>query len=44
MLYIWKKRYDKVIKGLRFRDHARMIRKNQWITKLEFENIRRKVL
>ena len=41
---IWKERYDTEITEQRLSDQARMKRKNEWITKLELENIRRKVL
>ena len=34
----------KKIKEQHLRDQVRMIRKNEWIIKLELENIRRKVL
>ena len=40
----WKERYRTQITEPRFCDQPRMIRKNEWITKLELENIRRKVL
>ena len=41
---IWKERYRTEIIEQRLCDQARMIRKNEWIKKLELENIRRKVL
>ena len=41
---IWKERYRTEITEKRLCDQARMIRKNEWITKLELENIRRNVL
>ena len=41
---IWKEQYHTEITEQRLRDQARMIRKNEWITKLELENIKRKVL
>ena len=41
---IWKERYGTEITEQRLCDQARMIRKNEWITKLELENNRRKVL
>ena len=41
---IWKERYRTEITEQRLCDQARMARKNEWITKLELENIRRKVL
>ena len=40
---IWKERYRTEITEQRLCDQVRMIRKNEWITKLELENIRRKV-
>ena len=40
---VWKERYGTKITE-RLCDQARMIRKNEWITKLELENIRRKIL
>ena len=44
MLNIWKERYHTETAEQCLCDLARMIRKNEWITKLELENIRRKVL
>ena len=44
MHIIWKERYGTEITEQRLGYQARMIRKNEWITKLELENIRRKVL
>ena len=41
---ICKERYGTEITEQHLCDQARMIRKNEWITKLELENIRRKVL
>ena len=41
---IWKERYGAEIAEQHLCDQQRMIRKNKWITKLELENIRRKVL
>ena len=41
---IWKERYGAEIAEQHLCDQRRMIRKNKWITKLELENIRRKVL
>ena len=41
---IWKERYRTEITEQLLCDQARMIRKNEWITKLELENIRRKIL
>ena len=41
---IWKERYHTEITEQRLCYQARMIRKNEWITKLELENIKRKVL
>ena len=38
---VWKERYDTKITEQRLCDPASMIRKNEWITKLELENIRR---
>ena len=40
----WKQQYGTEITEQRLCDQARMIRKNEWITKLELENIRRKAL
>ena len=40
---IWKEQYGTEITEQCLCDQARMIRKNKWITKLELENIRRKV-
>ena len=41
---IWKVRYHTEITEQRLCDQARMIRKDEWIAKLELENMRRKVL
>ena len=41
---IWKERYHTEITEQRSCDQARMIRKNKWITKLELENLKRKIL
>ena len=41
---IWKERYRTEIREQRFCDQATMIRNNEWITKLEFGNIRKKAL
>ena len=41
---IWKERYGTEITEQLLCDQARMIRKNEWITKLELGNIRKKVL
>ena len=41
---IWKEQYRTEITEQRLCDQARMIRKNEWITKVELGNIRRKVL
>ena len=41
---IWKKQHGTEITEQHFPGLPRMIRKNEWITKLELENIRRKVL
>ena len=41
---IWNEQCCTEITEQCLRDHARMIRKNECITKLELENIRRKVL
>ena len=41
---IWKERYGTEITEQCLCDQARMIRKNEWITKLELESISRKVL
>ena len=41
MQNIWKERYDTEITEQQLCDQARIIRKNEWITKLELENIRR---
>ena len=41
---IWKERYHTEITKQRLCDQAGMIRKNEWITKLELENITSKVL
>ena len=42
-MHIWKEGYGTEITERRLCDQTRMIRKNEWITKLELENIRRKV-
>ena len=44
MHHIWKEQYATEITEQRLRDQARMIKKNEWITKVELENIRKKVL
>ena len=36
---IWKERYGTEITEQRLCDQARMIRKNEWIAKMELENI-----
>ena len=36
--------YDTEITEEHLYDHERMIKKNEWITKLELENFKRKVL
>ena len=41
---MWKERYGTEIIEQHLYDQARMIRKNEWITHLELENIERKVL
>ena len=41
---VWKERYGTKITEQCLCDQARMIRKNEWITKLELEDIRRKIL
>ena len=41
---IWREQYGTEITEQRLCDQARMIRKNEWITKLELESISRKVL
>ena len=41
---VWKERYGTKITEPCLCDQARMIRKYEWITKLELENIRRKIL
>ena len=41
---IWKQRYDTEITQQLLCDQARMITRNEWITKLEEGNIRKKVL
>ena len=41
---IWKEQYGTEITDQSLCSQARMIRKNEWITKLELENNRRKVL
>ena len=41
---VWKERYGTKITEQCLYDQARMIRKNEWITKLELEDIRRKIL
>ena len=41
---IWQEQYDTEKTGQRLYEQARIIRKNEWITKLELENIRMKVL
>ena len=41
---IWKEKYCTDVIEQCLCDQARMIRKNEWITKLELENSRRKVL
>ena len=41
---IWKERYHTEITKQRLCDQVRMIRKNEWITKLKLKNIKRKVL
>ena len=44
ILNIWKERYRTEITNQRFMIRKRMIRKNEWITKLELESICGKVL
>ena len=39
----WKEQYHTEIIEQRLCDQARMIRKKEWITKLELDNIKRKV-
>ena len=41
---IWREQYGTEITEQRLCDQARMIRKNEWITKLELESINSKVL
>ena len=41
---IWKERYHTEITEQRLCDQEKIIRKNKWITKLELENIKQKVL
>ena len=41
---VWKERYGTKLTEQRLCDQASMIRKNEWITKLELENTRRKIL
>ena len=41
---IWKERYHTEITEQRLCDQAKIIRKNEWTTKLELENIKQKVL
>ena len=41
---IWKERYGTELTEQGLCDQARMIRKNEWVTKLELESIRRKLL
>ena len=41
---VWKERYGTKITEQCLCDQARMIRKNEWITKLKLEDIRRKIL
>ena len=41
---IWKDQYHTEITEQRLCDQTRMIRKSEWIAKLELENIKRKVL
>ena len=41
---MWKEQYGTEIIEQHLYDQARMIRKNEWITHLELENIERKVL
>ena len=41
---IWKERYGTEITEQRLRDQARMIKKNEWITKLELKSISRRLL
>ena len=41
---IWKEQYGTKITEQCLCDQARMIRKNEWIIKLELENIRKNVL
>ena len=41
---IWMERYGTEIAEQNLCDQARMIRKNEWITKLELESINRKVV
>ena len=41
---IWKEQYRTEITEQHLCDQGRMIRKNEWITRLELQNIRRKVL
>ena len=44
MRNIWKERYGTELTEQCLCDQARMIRKNEWVTKLELESIRRKLL
>ena len=44
MRNVWKERYGTKLTEQCLCDQASMIRKNEWITKLELENIRRKIL
>ena len=41
---VWKEQYGTKITEQCLCDQAEMIRKNEWITKLELEDIRRKIL
>ena len=41
---VYKERYGTKITEQCLCDQASMIRKNEWVTKLELENIRRKIL
>ena len=43
-MHIWKERHDTEITEQRLCDQERMIRKNEWITKLELESVCRQVL
>ena len=43
-LNIWKEQYGTEITEQHLCDQAKILRKNEWITKLELENMKRRVL